>query len=114
MSNQTNERSINSRELFTMKLTPEERTTYDELAETHGFGTLAGLIRACLNAAMRDPSILEPTTKTYLRGVSDEDAEILGKINELTESLEFEAKKKNEDIEKLKRLSEGILKRQGQ
>ncbi|MFW9906250.1 MAG: hypothetical protein ACFFFH_18160 [Candidatus Thorarchaeota archaeon] len=96
-----------------MKLTPEERSEYDELAETHGFGTLAGLIRACLSAAMRDPSILEPTTKTYMRGVSDEDAEILGKINALTESLEAEVKKKEEDIEKLKRLSEGILKRQG-
>ncbi|MHA1942639.1 MAG: hypothetical protein ACW97P_13125, partial [Candidatus Hodarchaeales archaeon] len=102
-----------SRKLFTMKLTPEERTAYDELAETHGFGTLAGLIRACLNVTMRNPSILEPTTKTYMRGVSDEDAEILGKINALTESLEFEAKKKNEDIKKLKRLSEGILKRKG-
>ena len=113
MSTSTIKKSTNSHKLFTMKLTPEERTAYDELAETHGFGTLAGLIRACLNAAMRDPSILEPTTKTYMRGVSDEDAEILGKINALTESLEFEAKKKNEDIKKLKRLSEGILKRQG-
>jgi len=55
---------------------------------------------------MRDPSILEPTTKSYMRVVSDEDAEILGKINALTESLEAEARKKNEDIEKLKRLSE--------
>ncbi len=67
MPNQTNKNSTKSRKLFTMKLTPEERTAYDELAETHGFGTLAGLIRACLNATMRDPSILEPTTKTYMR-----------------------------------------------
>ncbi|MHA2174855.1 MAG: hypothetical protein ACXAB2_07350 [Candidatus Hodarchaeales archaeon] len=113
MSTSTIKKSINSRKLFTMKLTPEERTAYDELTETHGFGTLASLIRACLNAAMRDPSILKPTPKTYWRGVSDEDAEILGKINALTESLEAEAKKKNDDIEKSKRLSEGILKRQG-
>ncbi|MFX0087716.1 MAG: hypothetical protein ACFFAU_18845 [Candidatus Hodarchaeota archaeon] len=47
-----------------MKLTPEERAAYDELAETHRFGTLAGLIRTCLNAAVRDPSIFEPTTKS--------------------------------------------------
>jgi len=96
MSTSTNKKHIKSRKLFTVKLTSEERTTYNDLAETHGFGTLAGLTRACLNAAMHDPSILEPTTKTYLRGVSDEDAEILSRINALTESLESEAKKKNE------------------
>ena len=44
MSTQTNEKSNKSRKLFTMKLTPEERIAYDELAETHGFGTLAELI----------------------------------------------------------------------
>ncbi|MHA2175736.1 MAG: hypothetical protein ACXABI_12960 [Candidatus Hodarchaeales archaeon] len=64
MSNQTNTKSIVSRRLFTMKMTSKERTAYDELAETHGFGTLAGLIRACLDADIRDPSTLEPATKT--------------------------------------------------
>jgi len=39
-----------------MKLTLEERITYDEMAKTYGFENLANLIRLCLNAAMRDPS----------------------------------------------------------
>ncbi|NHJ01878.1 MAG: hypothetical protein EAX86_07015 [Candidatus Heimdallarchaeota archaeon] len=113
MSSSTNKKSNKSRKLFTMKLTPDERTAYNELAETHGFGTLAGLIRACLNAAMHDSPILDPTIDTSLRGMSNEEAELKSRINALAESLESDAIKKNEEIEKIKRLSEGLLKRQG-
>jgi hypothetical protein len=73
MSNNTIKKSIDFQKLFTMKLTPDERHAYDELAETHGFGTLAELIRACLNAALRDSSILNPSVKTSLRGESGEE-----------------------------------------
>ncbi|MFX0170323.1 MAG: hypothetical protein ACFE9L_00225 [Candidatus Hodarchaeota archaeon] len=61
MKNQGNNKTIKPRKLFTMKLTLEERGQYDDLAEIHGFSTLAGLIRSCLQAAIRDPTILNPT-----------------------------------------------------
>ena len=70
MVNQTNKRLIKFNGLFTVRVKPEERKQYEELAETHGFGTLAGLIRACLQAAIRDPTILNPTTDPKLKGVS--------------------------------------------
>lgn len=41
-----------------MRVKSEERKQYEELAETHGFGTLAGLIRACLQAAICDIELL--------------------------------------------------------
>ncbi len=113
MSHSTNKNSINSRKLFTMKLSPEEQTTYDELVETHRFGTLADLIRACLNAAKKDPSILDPTADASLRGVSGEEFELLSVVNSSTEILQSLVEKANAEIEKNRRLSEGILKRQG-
>ena len=73
MLNNINKKSINSHKLFTMKLTPDERFAYDKLVETHRFGTLADLIRTCLNAALRDFSNLNPNVKTSLRGVSGEE-----------------------------------------
>jgi hypothetical protein len=43
---------------FTMRMKPDERKQYEELAETHGFGTLAELIRACPQVAIRDIELL--------------------------------------------------------
>ncbi len=60
-----------------MMVKPEERKQYEELAETHGFGTLVGLIRACLQVAIRDPTVLNPTLDPELKGVPPADYELL-------------------------------------
>ena len=96
-----------------MRMKSEERKQYEELAETHGFGTLAGLIRTCLQAAIRDPTILNPTTDAKLKGVPPAEYELLSAVNSSTETLQALVEKASEEIEKNCRLSEGILKRQG-
>ena len=74
---------------------------------------LVGLIRTCLQAAVHDPSILNPTIDPQLKGFLPAEYELLSAVNSSTETLQTLVKKANEEIEKNRRLSEGILKRQG-
>jgi hypothetical protein len=110
MGNQNIKVMTKTRKLFTMKLTEEERKQYDELAETHGFCTLAGLIRACLYAAVHDPTILNPTINPELKGINRTEYELLSAFNRSTETLQSLVERATEEIEKNRRLSEGILK----
>ena len=85
---------------FNMRMDREERKQYEELVETHDFGTLAGLIWACLQAAIRDPTILNPTLDPELKGVPLAEYELLSAVNSSTETLQALVEKPSEEIEK--------------
>lgn len=60
---------------FNMHMSGEEKEKYSQFAEAHGKTSIAKLIRAALEAVMRNPTLLEPTenqdSQQILRSVKE-------------------------------------------